>query len=192
MSRHSSTDPTPGGDSDKLPIGVAIALTAKEVKPGRNTYDGQDEPQFEVIWATADDTWVYDWVSPTHVRDNKGTPSKAKQLAASLAGRIPLQVANVWWDDESGEYGFDSQKAEVAGRLTPGVRVMAELWRKVDSKTGTARLRVARYLPAGQQAAPAAQPAAVVSEDGRWRWDGAQWQPVAQSAPQPAQQPDLL
>ena len=194
MSRHSSDDPRPAGagDIDGIPVGIPILLTAKEVKRGRNTFDGNDEPQYEVVWTTPDDTWIYDWISPTHVRPTTGGgPSKALQLAASLAGRIPLQVANVWWDDESYEYGFDKTKTEVAGRLMQGVQVAAELFRKKD-KGGVERLRVARYLPANQMpatAAPAAQAAPIVSADGLWWWDGQQWQPRApQQAPAPVQE----
>lgn len=196
MGRYGSTDPGASSpSSSSVPVGVPVLLLAEEVMPDRNTFEGADEPQVRIKWVSQpDEAWVWDRISLWHVRDQKnGSPSKAKQLGAALAGRVAAQVGPYWIDDDTWEFGFDSAKQEVQGQLQQGMKVAAELVRRPDSNS-IERLRVSRYLPismlpgsvvnnapveAGRlsELAQEAQPAQV-SPDGAWRWDGKQWVPA--------------
>ena len=177
MPRYGSNEDT--GSGGTIPVGVPLLLTAEEVNPSRNTWDDKDEPQIAIKWVTADGAWIFDRLNPLHIRDRQdGTPSKGKQLAAALAGRIAAQVREVWLDDETFEYGFDGAKVEVAGRFQPGMKTAAELVRRPDQQ-GIERLRVSRYLPASMAITapepepspsaklPAARPAARPTSGGR-------------------------
>ena len=185
MPRYASSEDT--GSSASIPVGVPILLKAEEVNPSRNTWEGKDEPQIALKWNTPEGAWIFDRLNPLHIRDRQdGTPSKAKQLAAALAGRIAAQVREVWLDDETFEYGFDGAKVEVAGRFQPGMQVAAELVRRPDQQ-GIERLRVSRYLPVSmaitsQEAGVEKAVNEMVSPDGRFRWDGQSWVPVAAGA----------
>lgn len=194
MARQGSNDPSSGGgEQNEIPLGTPIKLRADEVGAERNTFDDNDEPQVRIKWVTgagSEGVWIFDRIALWHVRDRPdGSPSKAKGLGAALAGRIAVQVGQFWVDDESWEYGFDGAKQEVAGRFRQGMEVAAELLRRPDGQ-GIPRLRVSRYLPlsaaAGGQSAAAAPaqptPTERLSSDGRWRWDGNSWQPIASTS----------
>lgn len=211
MSRQAASDPRQQGDSGTVPLGQAVPLRLEMVTRDTDSsrfpcsIHGNECIRFQLRWATPDGTWIFDRIAAQHVRDQQdGTLNKGKVLAAALAGLNPYTLPDFWLDDQTGEWGFDRVKQQVAGKLQPGLQVSAELMRKL-SKDGEARLRVARYLPvagAGYAPVQGAQPdarsmAGTISQDGRWRWSGAAWEPVgadghAGSQTPPQQQGRLL
>lgn len=160
--RHGASDETQG--VDRVPVGQAVELVCDSVLREDDSsrfpceVHGAKCPKFALKWIGPDNIWVFDRIAALHVKDQQdGTLNKGKQLAAALVGLNPYTVPSYWIDDETGEFGFDAQKQQVAGQLMRGMKVQAELLRKVVE--GEARIRVARYVGAQLPAAtPAAAP----------------------------------
>jgi hypothetical protein len=159
----------------------------------------KDQPRkharVELHWkvdGSEDELW--DWVDLTVRPQKDGSPAKCKLLICALAGRDPRSELTPWVDDETMEFGFgpDSANDTPFGRIMTGVRVAAK--GAFATRDGVERFRVTRYAPANVAAPVSPQqvagPAAVLSPDGRWQWNGSAWVPVpAAPAPAPASAP---
>lgn len=161
---------------------------------GTPGYEGKPRrhARISLVWRLpGTDTWLWDNFDLTVNNKTDGTPSSCKQLMCALEGRNHLHEATPWIDDETGEYGFDADAAIVTGQFLPEMKVAARgKWGK-DAK-GSPRFTIEKYAhppsvglaTSTPATSPPAQP--ILSEDGRWRWDGSQWVPV--QAPAPVQQ----
>lgn len=144
--------------------------------------------QLDITWEMQDGTeeWIRDWVNLTTRAKNRGAePSACTRLICAIAGKDAFREATPWVDDESFEFGFDPNMAEIWGQIREGIHMEVSGKPSLDSNQ-VRRLNVERYRLPQQVERPQAPPTAsapVLSPDGHFQLVDGAWVPLAPPPP---------